>query len=63
MEMPRVEKASANINLEGGVLTVEGRIDFSKYQDLQPVYTEYSFSHRPPSPASGAGQAVENPER
>jgi len=45
MEMPGVEKANVGINLEDGVLTVEGRIDFSKYQDLQPVYTEYNIGN------------------
>jgi len=45
MEMPGVEKANVGINLEDGVLTVEGRIDFSKYQDLQPIYTEYNIGN------------------
>jgi HSP20 family molecular chaperone IbpA len=27
------------------VLTVEGRLDFSKYQNLQPLYTEYNVGH------------------
>ncbi len=43
MEMPGVEKANVDINIEDDVLTIEGRIDFSKYQDLQPVYTEYNI--------------------
>jgi HSP20 family protein len=25
------------------VLTVDGRVDFSKYEGLQPVYTEYNI--------------------
>ena len=45
MEMPGVEKGNADINLEEGVLTVEGRIDFGKYQDLQPVYAEYNIGN------------------
>jgi HSP20 family protein len=28
---------------ENGVLTVEGRINFSKYEGLQPVYSEYNI--------------------
>ncbi len=45
MEMPGVDKANVNVGLENGVLTVEGRIDFGKYQDLQPVYTEYNIGN------------------
>jgi HSP20 family protein len=45
MEMPGVDKEKIEINVEDGVLTVEGRIDFSKYQDLQPVYTEYNIGN------------------
>ncbi len=35
--------ANVDINIEDDVLTIEGRIDFSKYQDLQAVYTEYNI--------------------
>ncbi len=45
MEMPGVDKGNVDIGLETGVLTVEGRIDFDKYQDLQPVYTEYNIGN------------------
>jgi HSP20 family protein len=31
--------------VEDDVLKVYGRIDFSKYEGLQPVYTEYSIGH------------------
>ena len=31
--------------VEDGVLTIEGCIDFSKYEGLQPVYTEYDIGH------------------
>jgi HSP20 family protein len=41
MEMPGVDKASIDISVENDVLTVAGRVDFSKYEKLQPVYTEY----------------------
>jgi HSP20 family molecular chaperone IbpA len=27
------------------VLTIEGRLDFSKYEGMQPVYTEYNIGH------------------
>ena len=45
LEMPGVEKANVDIRVEGDVLNVEGRIDLSKYQDLQPLYTEYNIGH------------------
>jgi HSP20 family protein len=45
MEMPGVDKEKVEINVEDGVLTVEGRIDFSKYEALQPVYTEYNIGN------------------
>ena len=45
LEMPGVDKGNVDINIENGVLTVQGRLDFSKYQDLQPVYTEYNIGH------------------
>lgn len=45
MEMPGVEKKDIDIALEEDVLRVEGKIDFSKYQGLEPVYTEYMVGH------------------
>jgi HSP20 family protein len=45
MEMPGVEKKDVEINLENDVLRVEGRIDFSKYQGFEPLYTEYNIGH------------------
>ena len=45
MEMPGVEKKDVNISLENDVLRVEGQIDFSKYKDMEPVYTEYNVGH------------------
>jgi HSP20 family protein len=45
MEMPGVEKKDIDINLENDVLRVEGRIDFSKYQGFEPLYTEYNIGH------------------
>ena len=45
MEMPGVERGHADITVEDDVLTVAGRIDFSKYEKLQPVYTEYNVGH------------------
>jgi HSP20 family protein len=45
MEMPGVDRGSLDVALENDVLRVEGRIDFSKYQELEPVYTEYNIGH------------------
>jgi HSP20 family protein len=45
LEMPAVEKNSVEIRVEDGVLKVDGRLDFSKYQGLQPLYTEYNVGH------------------
>lgn len=45
LEMPGVEKSSVDIRVEDGVLKVDGRLDFSKYEGLQPLYTEYNVGH------------------
>jgi len=45
LEMPGVEKGNVEVSVEDGVLKVEGRLDFSKYQGLQPLYTEYNVGH------------------
>ena len=42
LEMPGVSKDNVDINIENGLLTVEGRIDFRKYEGLRPVYSEYN---------------------
>jgi HSP20 family protein len=45
MEMPGVERKDVDVGLENGVLRVDGRIDFSKYEGMEPVYTEYNVGH------------------
>jgi len=45
MEMPGVDKGNVGISVQDGALKVEGRLDFSKYEGLQPVYTEYNIGH------------------
>ena len=47
LEMPGVSRDNVDVNIEDGVLTVEGRIDFSKYEGLQPEYSEYNVSPYP----------------
>jgi HSP20 family protein len=43
LEMPGVDRNSIDIGVESGVLTVEGRINFDKYEGLEPVYSEYNI--------------------
>src|SRR5271165_6918789 len=45
LEMPGVEKKDLDVGLENDVLRVDGRIDFSKYKEMEPVYAEYNVGH------------------
>jgi HSP20 family molecular chaperone IbpA len=45
LEMPGVENKAVDVVLDDGVLRVEGRIDFAKYEGMEPVYTEYNVGH------------------
>ena len=45
LEMPGVQKSDVAVNVEDGVLTVQGQIDVTKYKGLQPLYTEYNIGH------------------
>jgi len=45
LEMPGVEKSNVDVRVEDGILEVEGRLDLSKYQGLQALYTEYNIGH------------------
>ena len=45
LEMPGVEKKDLNVALENDVLKVDGRIDFMKYENIEPVYAEYNVGH------------------
>jgi HSP20 family protein len=45
LEMPGVDKGNVEVRVEEGVLFVEGRLDLSKYQGLQPLYTEYNIGN------------------
>ena len=45
LEMPDVDKNSVDVKVENDVLSIEGRVDFSKYNGLQPLYTEYNVGH------------------
>ncbi|WFU39519.1 Hsp20/alpha crystallin family protein [Bradyrhizobium sp. CB82] len=45
LEMPGVDKNSVDVRVEDKVLKIDGKLDFSKYQGLQPLYTEYNVGH------------------
>lgn len=45
LEMPGVDKSNVDVSVEAGILVVEGRVDFSKYEGMHPVYTEYNVGH------------------
>jgi HSP20 family molecular chaperone IbpA len=45
MEIPGVDKKDLVARVENEVLRVEGRIDFSKYERMEPVYAEYNVGN------------------
>jgi len=45
LEMPGIEKDNVEIDVEDGILRIQGRLDLSKYAGLQPLYTEYNVGH------------------
>jgi HSP20 family protein len=45
MEMPGVDREHTAITVEDSVLSVAGRIDFTRYEKMHPVYTEYNIGH------------------
>jgi len=45
MEVPGVTKDTMTVDLENDQLRIEGRIDFSSYEGMEPVYTEYNVGH------------------
>jgi HSP20 family protein len=45
LEMPGVDKENVDVSVENDILTIEGRIDYSKYEGRQPIYTEYNIGH------------------
>ena len=45
LDIPGVDKKDLNVDLENDTLRVEGRIDFSKYKGMEPLYTEYNVGH------------------
>lgn len=45
LEIPGVEKKDLDVQLENDLLRIEGRIDFKKYDGLEPLYSEYNVGH------------------
>ena len=45
LEMPGVDKDNVDLRVENDVLTIEGQVDFTKYQGLTPLYTEYNVGN------------------
>ena len=45
LEMPGVEKQNVSVHVERNVLQVEGKIEFSNYENAEALYTEYNVGH------------------
>lgn len=45
MEVPGVAKDAIDAKIENDVLSVEGRIETTNYNGLEPLYTEYPIGH------------------
>ncbi|MCP4408608.1 MAG: Hsp20/alpha crystallin family protein [Gammaproteobacteria bacterium] len=45
MEIPGVDKKDIDIKLEKNEISIEGRVDFNKYENFKPTYTEYNVGH------------------
>ena len=45
MEVPGVAKDGVAVTLEKDILKVAGQVDFSNYEGLEPIYTEYEIGH------------------
>jgi HSP20 family protein len=45
LEMPGVRKDNVEVGVENDIVTIEGRIDYSKYENMVPVYTEYNVGN------------------
>lgn len=45
MEVPGVPKDAIDVRVENEVLSIEGRIETTNYNGLEPLYTEYPIGH------------------
>jgi HSP20 family protein len=44
-DMPGVDERSLNVQLDDGVLTIEGQVQLQEYEDVTPMYTEYNVGN------------------
>jgi HSP20 family protein len=44
-DMPGVDEQSINVQLDDGVLTIEGQVDLKGYENVTPLYTEYNVGN------------------
>ena len=45
MEVPGVGRDAIDVNVENDVLKIEAKIDPTKYEGMEPLYTEYNVGH------------------
>ena len=45
LEVPGVDKRDVEVNLEDDRLRIEARVDYGKYDGLEPLYAEYNVGH------------------
>jgi HSP20 family protein len=45
LEMPGATRENVDVNVDDDILKIDGKIDFSNYEGLRPVYTEYNIGH------------------
>ena len=45
MEVPGVLREAVDVKVENEVLSIEGRIETTNYNGLEPLYTEYPVGH------------------
>jgi len=44
-DMPGVDENSLNVQLDNGMLTIEGQVDVTQYENVTPLYTEYNVGN------------------
>jgi len=45
VDLPGVDEKTVEMELNEGVLSIEGRVSLKEYEDLTPVYTEYNVGN------------------
>ena len=45
MEVPGVDRKDIDIKVEEDTLSIEARVDYSRYEGMEPLYTEYNVGH------------------